>query len=203
MNNYILVLGFDQDTDSIAKKIDSSIKQLGSNEIVKTFSSKWELRNWLDENAEVIIHSQPFRHDSKIFYNDTIFHDRADYEKSFYWNKYHSRQIKLFVISSCTRELTPELSDIAYDNSPFSRNILPKIPKLVLDFSDGLWCRPQTHAIIDLIRDFQQSTYHLKRNISNIDNKNRADSNIAEFITRLIKSNYNLVLETYLELIQQ
>ncbi len=198
MTDFILALGFGGDTYAIAKSLALGLDKINSKLKVQTFEGKWLLRNWLDDNAREIIHSHPFRHDSRIFYNDDMFCDKNDYEKTFYWKKYHSAQIKLLVISSCTRELEAGSADLVYDNLDFSKKILPKIPKIILNFSDGNWCDQKAPEYVDLIKAYQESIYHVPRDISTKEKKNQSDYRLSEFIVRMVKSNFDLMIESYL-----
>ena len=198
MTDYILILGFGDDTYEIEKTISKSLEDQSRKIQPIAFHAKWELRNWLDEHARVIIHTDPFRHDSRVFYNSDMFCNKEDYEQTFIWNKYHSEHIKALIISSCSRELDPPKADIVYDNLDFAKNILPGIPKIILDFTDGQWCAFQEHEFVNLVREHQQSVYFLKRDISSEDARNASDFRVSQFVSRLIKSNFDLMLETYL-----
>ncbi len=202
MNEFILVVGFREDTDSICKGVQSGLNQIDSNMAVKGFTSKWELENWLDENSSIIIHSQKFRHDSRIFFNGDIFANRTDYEDTFFWNKYYSKNIKLFIIASSTRELEEGSADIVYDNLEFCKQILPKTPKIILDFVDGKFCDPPEIAYIDLIKHYQASVYHVKRDTTSLETTKHSNDQLSEFVKRLVKCNYNIMMESYLRVIQ-
>jgi hypothetical protein len=200
MNESILVLGFGKDTYSVSDSIQSGLDQINSSISIQSFTSKWELRNWLYENASILPDSQTFRHDSRIFFNPEIFSNKTDYENTFFWNKYHSSHIKLLVISSCTRELESGLADIVYNNLDFSKKILPGVPKIIIDFSDGKWCETQSSSYLDLIQEFNDSIYHVKRNIRTNEMKNESNHKITQLTKTLVKSKYNLILENYLRL---
>ncbi len=202
-DEFILVLGFGDDTFSVAESIHSGLSEVRPNLRLETFTGKWELKYWLEKHSKVILHSRQFRHDSRIFYNSDRFCTKQDYEDTFFWNKYHSSNIKLLVISSCTRELDSGLSDIVYDNLDFCKNILPKVPKILMDFSDGEWCTTQTSSYLKLFQDFKDSVYHIRRDISTPETRQDSNLSLAELSKRLIKSNYNMLLETYLEIYQK
>ncbi len=202
MNDFILVVGFREDTNAICKSITSGLHQIDSNLSVQGFTCKWELENWLDENSSIIIHSEKFRHDSRIFFNGDIFANRTDYEDTFFWNKYDSKNIKLLIVSSSTRELDEGSADIVYDNLDFCKQILPKTPKIILDFTDGKFCTPLEYSYLDIIKQYQASIYHVKRDITNPESTKYSNRQLSEFIKRLVKSNYNMLMESYLRMIQ-
>ncbi len=202
MNEFILVVGFREDTDDICKSIRSGLNQIDSNVSVQGFTCKWELENWLDENSSIIIHSEKFRHDSRIFFNGDIFANRTDYEDTFFWNKYYSNNIKLLIMSSSTRELEEGSADIVYDNLDFCKQILPKTPKIILDFIDGRFCNPLEYSYLDIIKQYQASVYHVKRDISSLELTQQSNRQLSEFIKRLVKSNFNMIMESYLRMVQ-
>ncbi len=202
-DEFILILGFGDDTISVAESIQSGLNETRPDLRIETFKGKWELKNWLEKHSSIILHSRKFRHDSRIFFNADMFCTKQDYEDTFFWHKYHSFNIKLLVISSCTRELDPGHSDIVYDNLDFCKNILPKVPKILMDFSDGEWCTTQTSSYLKLFQDFKDSVYHIKRDISTPETRQDANRSLTELAKRLSKSNFELMLETYLEIYQK
>lgn len=200
MKDYILILGFENDAFDVEKQIDQSLKKIRPQIDIISFTGKWELRNWLNDHAEVMMHSKPFRHDSRVFYNDAMFCSKEDYENTFQWHKYHSNKIKCLIMSSCTRELDASRSDIVYDNLEFAKNILPKVPKVILDYTDGRWCTQQEHEFVDLIHEHQQAVYFLNRNTSSKEQTDKSNQQVRQFMVRMVKSNFDLMLETYLSL---
>lgn len=201
MEKHVLVLGFAEDAFAVSDCVKTCLGEMDCELKVQNFKAKWELRNWLDENSSVIPGSRRFRHDSRVFFNGDIFCDRDDYEDNFFWHQYDSKNIALLIISSSTRELDMGSSDIVHNNHEFSKKLLPKTPQIVLQFSDGQWCEAQAFSLVELVKDFQSSVYHLVRDISTDYRRENSDRMLCRFLKSLVKTNYRPMVENYVTLI--